>query len=160
MKSRWNIRGIKSAIIRLLAIYAAALGINYLWEMAQMPLYQNMPFDDISAYLICLRASFGDANITIIIFGIGLLLFKSWYWPKKLTILKAAYLVVSGGVTAIGIELIALNRGSWTYTQLMPLIPVLRIGLVPLVQLMILPYLSYLISIRTPAYTDREKATE
>jgi hypothetical protein len=148
----------KSVIIRLLVIYAVALGINYLWEMAQMPLYQEMRFDDIRAYLICLRASFGDANITIIIFVIGLLFFKSWYWPKKLTILKVAYLVFSGGGTAIVIELIALNRGSWTYTPLMPLIPVLRTGLVPFVQLMILPYFSYLISIRTPTCSKPRKS--
>jgi hypothetical protein len=55
----------ESVTIRLLVIYAVALGIDYLWGMAQMPLYEELRFDDIRTYLICLRTSFGDANITM-----------------------------------------------------------------------------------------------
>jgi len=157
-KLNWNTRQMKWVVVRLVVVYVISMSINYLWEMAQMPLYQDMRFDDLRAYLLCLRASFGDANITITIFTIGLLLFRSWYWPNKLTIPKLAYLVISGGGTAILIELVALNRGSWTYTPLMPVFPVFRTGLVPFLQLIILPYVSYLLSLQTPIYSKPRKS--
>jgi len=138
----------KSIIIRLLVIYGVAMGINFVWEMAQMPLYQEMPFDEIRSYFLCMRASFGDANITISIFVLGLLLFRDWNWPAKLTIPKLAYLIISGGGIAILIELSALKGDRWAYASVMPLLPVVKIGLIPLLQLIVLPLSSYYLSLK------------
>jgi hypothetical protein len=139
-------------MFRLLVIYSIALIVNYVWEMVQMPFYQDMPFNEVRSYLLCLRASFGDANVTISIFIMGLLLFRNWYWPVKLTIPKFAYLIISGGGIAILIELFAVKAGRWTYTSLMPLLPLVRVGLIPFAQLIILPYLSYMIACRTKIF--------
>jgi hypothetical protein len=107
----------KLAAVRLLVAYAIAMCINYVWEMAQMPLYQDMRFDKLRSYLLCLQASFGDANITIALFIMGLLLIRNWSWPAKLNIPKLAYLTISGGGIAVLIELLALKNGRWTYTS-------------------------------------------
>lgn len=146
----------KLAVVRLLVVYAIAMCINYVWEMAQMPLYQDMRFDKLRSYWLCLQASFGDANITIALFVMGLLLFRNWYWPAKLNIPKLAYITISGGGIAILIELLALKNGRWTYTSLMPLLPLVGVGLIPFLQLITLPYISYLLSLRTPAFHEKE----
>lgn len=152
--TRYN-RRMKSAVVRLLVVYAIAMSINYVWEMAQMPLYQDMRFNELHSYFLCLQASFGDANITIAIFVVGLLLFRNWSWPAKLNIPKFAYLTITGGGIAILIELLAMKIGRWTYTSLMPLLPSVGVGLIPLLQLMILPYVSYILSLRTQAFHEK-----
>ena len=134
---------------RFLLIYGIAFGINLIWEMLQMPFYEQMTFTDAGSYLMCLKASFGDANIVIAIYGLGLLLFRHWRWPLEMTPWKVIYLVAIGGITAILIEYSALREHRWIYSSLMPRLPMLKIGLIPLLQLIILPYLSYAIACRT-----------
>jgi hypothetical protein len=146
----------KSAVARLLVVYAVAMCINYVWEMAQMPLYQDMRLDELRSWLRCLQASFGDANITIAIFIMGLLLFRDWSWPAKLNIPKLAYITISGGGVAVLIDLFALKNGRWTYTSLMPLLPLVGVGLIPFLQLMLLPYVSYLLALRILAFPERK----
>jgi hypothetical protein len=142
-------------VIRLLVIYAAALSINYGWEMLQMPFYENMSFTDPDSYLQCLWASFGDANIVISLYGFGLLVFRDWRWPLSPSLCKFAYLIATGGGIAVLIELRALGAGRWSYSSLMPLIPLLRVGAVPFAQLIILPYLTYLLVCRTTLFRSR-----
>jgi hypothetical protein len=146
----------KSAVARLLVVYAVAMCINYVWEMVQMPLYQDMRLDELRSWLRCLQASFGDANITIAIFIMGLLLFRDWSWPAKLNIPKLAYITISGGGVAVLIDLFALKNGRWTYTSLMPLLPLVGVGLIPFLQLMLLPYVSYLLALRILAFPERK----
>jgi hypothetical protein len=131
-----------------LVTYAIAILINYVWEMVQMPLYQGMPFDQVRSYLLCFKAAIGDGNITLLIFLGGLLLFRDRRWPAGLTVWKAVYLVVTGCLVAVVIELLAVRQGRWTYSALMPLVPLLDIGLVPLLQLILLPYLSFCLSLK------------
>jgi hypothetical protein len=133
---------------RFLLVYAIAFGMNLIWEMLQMPFYQQMTFTDVGSYLMCLKASFGDANIVIAIYGLGVLFFHHWRWPVGMTPWKATYLIAIGGITAILIEHSALKGDRWSYSSLMPRLPVLEIGLIPFLQLIILPYLSYAIACR------------
>jgi hypothetical protein len=139
-------RSISLISIRLSLVYVLALVTNYVWEMLQMPLYEGMRFDDLSSYLNCLRAAFGDANISLAIFVLGRFLFGKWNWSQKLTFLKALYSGIIGAGIAIGIERQALVASRWTYTGLMLVIPRIEVGLVPVLQLMILPYLAFVIS--------------
>ena len=143
-----NLHGVVKSALRFVLIYGIALGLNYVWEMLQMPFYQQMTFTDVGSYLMCLKASFGDANIVIAIYGLGLLLFRHWRWPLGMTPWKATYLIATGGITAILIEHSALKGDRWSYSSLMPLLPLLGTGLIPFLQLIILPYLSYAIACR------------
>jgi hypothetical protein len=98
------------------------------------------------SYLNYLLAAFGDANISLAIFVLGRFLFGKWNWSQKLTFLKALYSGIIGAGIAIGIERQALVASRWTYTGLMLVIPRIEVGLVPVLQLMILPYLAFVIS--------------
>jgi len=77
---------------------------------------------------------------------LGRFLFGNWDWPRKITFVKAHYAAVLGAGVAIGIERYALVHDRWAYTTLMPVIPRIDVCVVPVLQLMILPYLAYVIS--------------
>jgi hypothetical protein len=65
-----------------------------------------------------------------------------------MTIRKVISLVLIGGVGAILGELRHLAAGSWSYSDAMPLLPYVEVGLSPVLQFMILPTLIfYLVSI-------------
>ena len=133
--SRDRIRG--AAILFVIAVV-----INYVWEMAQMPLYESMPFAEISSWLICLRASLGDGLIVMAIWGGGALLFRSSLWFLRRQPIPVLYLLFAGAVIAIGIELHALANGRWSYSPLMPVLPLLEVGVSPFLQLLLLPWIS------------------
>jgi hypothetical protein len=44
---------------------------------------------------------------------------------------------------AIGLEIFALQTGRWGYEDMMPIIPILNVGLSPTVQLGLLTYFSF-----------------
>jgi hypothetical protein len=55
-------------------------------------------------------------------------------------------LVVAGATGAILAEMLHLSTGSWRYLQRMPIVPVVKVGVPPVLQFMILPIFSYRIS--------------
>ena len=124
-------------------VFALALIFNYIWEMLQMPLYQDMQFGDPKAWMLCFKASVGDALFSIAVFSGGAMIFRTWDWVQRLTLLKVIFLFLTGTAAAISIEIAALERGRWAYTELMPLIPIVSVGLVPVLQLIILPWVSF-----------------
>lgn len=115
---------------KLILIFFTALATNMLWEFAQAPLYACFSDFQICMWL-CFRASFGDAFIVL---GIYLLL------RKNLSLFKVAIL---GILIAVLIELHALEVGRWAYTEAMPIIPFLKVGLTPVLQMALLPNLIF-----------------
>ena len=75
----------------LAVLFAVSVGVNYVWEMAQMPLYQDMPFDNLRSWLLCFRASLGDGVIILAIWALGFLIFRERYWfAQARSLLKEA----------------------------------------------------------------------
>jgi hypothetical protein len=116
--------------------------------MAQMPLYQNMPFDALSSWLICFRASLGDGVIVLAIWALGAAVYRRLDWFRPVRPGSLAILVLSGAAIAVAIEIHALATDRWAYSDLMPLVPVVEVGLSPFVQLLVLPLLSMKLAIR------------
>ncbi len=123
--------------------------------MLQVPFFRNTDFSDIRVRIICFEASIGNANIVLLIFLIGRLLFKSWYWSDRLNAFKSIYLCSIGGFIAIHIEMTALDANRWSYSEIMPTIPLLGVGIIPVMQLLILPYVSYKIADKIHSLTER-----
>jgi hypothetical protein len=126
----------------LMRLFLLAVGINFLWEMAQMPLYENMPFDDPMSWWLCFRASLGDGIIVLAIWAIGIALFRSRGWFAPLGGWNTLVLLLTGAVIATVIEIHALATGRWAYSGLMPTIPFVGVGVSPFIQLLLLPWLS------------------
>ncbi len=114
-----------------------------------MPLYQDMPFDNLRSWLLCFRASLGDGVIILAIWALGFLIFRERYWfapgPESSQGGRGArwaVLLAAGAIIAVAIEFHALGTDRWAYSSLMPLVPHAEVGLSPFVQLLLLPYLS------------------
>jgi hypothetical protein len=131
-------------------VYSVAVATNYVWEMAQMPFYVGMRFDDATTWLRCFLAALADGGFAMSIWLAGALVFRSWLWinaprraPGRWTLALGL-----GLAAAFGIELWALARHRWAYSPIMPLLPGLAVGVVPLLQMALLPPVSMLIARR------------
>ena len=107
-------------IVRLFIVSTA---VNYVWEMAQMPLYQDMSFAALSSWLLCFRASLGDGLIIVTIWALGAWLYKRIRWFRPLHLGTVLFLLASGALIAVAIELHALATQRWAYSELMPTVP-------------------------------------
>lgn len=123
-------------------LFLWAVAMNYIWEMLQMPFYEAMKFSDPKSWLICFRASLGDGVIVLTIWAIGFAVLRKTTWAENLNVRSILILLLSGSLIAIGIEFLALETGRWLYSELMPMVPIVNVGLIPFLQLLILPWVS------------------
>lgn len=113
-----------------------------------MPFFIGLKFSDPNAWKMCFFASISDAVIVVSILAIGRLFFGRFNWPDKLNTARVLFLGISGALIAICIEVLALKSGKWAYSHLMLMLPIINVGVLPILQMMLLPYLSYRIGIR------------
>ena len=73
-------------------------------------------------------------------------IYKNPFWVQYFTPTRILLLVVAGATGAILAEMLHLSTGSWRYSQRMPIVPVVKVGVSPVLQFMILPIFSYRIS--------------
>lgn len=92
------------------------------------------------ATLICLKASFGDVGIAIASFAAGAWWDKTWKWFVMPSSAALTLYVATGVLITIAFEWYAVYwAGRWSYSELMPVVPLLRVGLAPLAQWIVLP---------------------
>ena len=119
-------------------VFVVAVLVNYLWELAQAPLFGDLNLENV--WLHCLVASLGDGLIVLLILVIGWCVHRRLDWFFKPGIYGYLVMVVSGLIIAILIEWIAVHVvRRWSYTSAMPLLPFLDIGIVPIAQMLLLP---------------------
>ena len=120
--------------------YVAALSflLNLVWENLHSFLYAHYEGGPLSEYIL-LRATFGDMVIITLCAAFFL------YIPGLRTRL---WLMLPLGVgIAVIIERLALPLQHWGYTQYMPIIPYLGVGLTPTLQLALLGYCVFLVAL-------------
>ena len=122
-----------------------ALLLNLIWEMVQMPLYKGSSYS-IEQIAFCTLASVADALMVLLLyFGVAFI-FRSPLWIQHLKWQQIAIVILIGGTGAVLAEMRHLSLGSWAYDNSMPLIPVVNVGIAPVLQFMILPLLIYFLS--------------
>ena len=124
-----------------------ALLLNFAWEMLQMPLYKNMELNLKSA-IFCGIASITDGVMVVLLYYSFALVYKETFWIQKLNGLRIFALMMAGGTGAVLAEIRHLSSGNWSYTEAMPLVPVINVGLSPVLQFMLLPTIIYYLSFR------------
>jgi hypothetical protein len=139
-----DLRGKKFAWAMLIM---ASIGFlfNFLWEIAQMSLYQGTSQFWQNA-LVCLAASFVDDLLILLLYGVLAAVRKDIKWIMRISSGDVLLLILLGSIEAMVIELWALSTGRWQYTQAMPLLPFIHVGLVPVLQMIILPIATFYIS--------------
>ena len=136
-----------SAIVRMPAIiFLVAVFINYPWELAQAPLYAG--FDNLStAWWHCFVASLGDGVLVLLIFAIGALVSRKQTWFERPGAKGYVLMLMSGAFIGILVEWIAVHVAQrWAYAASMPLVPGLAIGVVPVMQMLVLPPLIFYVA--------------
>ena len=129
----------------IVMITIVAFVLNFSWELMQMPLYDNSSFI-INHITFCALGSGADAIMVLLIyFGLAVI-FKNPLWIYPLKWQRVVLVILIGGIGAILSEIRHLSLGNWAYSDLMPLIPVLNVGLSPVLQFMILPTFIYIVS--------------
>ena len=137
-RSRWRQLGTTVAVVFVVAV----LG-NYLWELAQAPLYRGME-SFRAAWWHCFVASLGDGLMVLgIVAGGGVILRRpAWFLhPGAQGIIVMLMMGLVLGVTVEWVAVHVLQR--WAYTARMPRVPGLDVGLVPVAQMLILPRLIF-----------------
>lgn len=134
-------------------IFCIASIVNYPWEVGQIVFY-DFSGGVLDAAVHCFIPSLGDGVIVLIIYLAGLLVFRRLDWVDKPGVTNYVVLLVTGFMVAIVVEwlgMVVLNR--WKYNPLMPVLPYLNLGLLPILQMLLLPPLIFTLVAR---WTNRQ----
>lgn len=118
-----------------------AIPIQLLWEIAQLPLFTIWHESDWSYILYALiHCTIGDLLILLIAFWLVSLLNKSRFWFSSPSLLNITLFTLSGLGYTIYSEIINTRiKDSWSYTDLMPIVPIIEIGGMPFLQWLLIP---------------------
>jgi len=115
---------------KLILVYALAFIANWIWEILHSILYLNYKGGLITNFIL-FRAAFVDAFIVLVLVFIS----------QKSGKYKTFFILAGGFIIAIVIEIWGLKTGRWEYNSLMPIIPIIKTGLTPTIQLVITAYI-------------------
>ena len=135
--------------------------LNLVWEFAQVPLYRDLPSSGHWASIkLCARATLGDAVIAVVAFWVVAAVVASRRWITAPSVLQVACFVGIGLGIATTLEWMAIHvQARWAYGTSMPMVPVLRVGLTPVLQWVIVPPLVVWFVKRQLAGTRQKEVT-
>ena len=128
----------------IIGIALIAFSFNFIWELAQGPLYEGFEYDWQHISFCALASIAYMLMVLILLFGFGLL-YRNVFWIDDLTPKQILVLVTIGTIGAILGEIWHTSRGDWNYAEAMPILPWVNLGLSPLLQFAVLPYLIFVI---------------
>ena len=136
--------------LRPIIVYlATVIPGHFFWEAAQLPLYtlwqSGTRREILSAVLHCTA---GDALIAGAALGAALGAARLAGWPFFGFRMTAAAILAGIAYTDFSEWLNVENRRSWAYTATMPVVPVLGVGLAPLLQWIIVPPIAFAVASR------------
>ena len=124
----------------LLIVVAGTL----VWEVLQLPLYTVWQEPVSKMAFAVAHCTAGDALIALDALMIALLIAGASPWPKERFATVAALTIVFGIVYTVFSERLNVSvRQSWTYSEWMPVVPLLDVGLSPLMQWIVVPLLGF-----------------
>lgn len=120
-------------IRQLVYIFIIAFVLNFVWEQFHSLLYVHYKGGLITEYILFRAALFDATIITILAYPfLKFTVFKDKLW--LLALIAVVY--------AIGLEMWAIGIGQWAYKDSMPIIPIIKTGLTPTIQLGLLAYIA------------------
>ncbi len=130
----------KPSLLSLLGtLFGTAAILNYPWELSHLLLSGWYDTTWTAVIFASFRAALGDGLLILALYGMGCALFKNKEWILESGLLGYAFLAFSGMAVAVGIEWQTMVWSRWAPNTLMPLVPVVGVGLFPVLQLMVLP---------------------
>lgn len=84
-----------------------------------------------------------DGLITVALYLLVGMLVKNAGWGKRFSQRRLAFLIVLGFLWAVGVEYYATEVARrWAYASSMPMIPIINVGVAPILQMVIIPFFS------------------
>ena len=149
--------------LAVLRRYLAYAGVgNLLWEIVHLPLYTIWTSGSVSERAFAaLHCAIGDILIALATVMLALFVVGSSNWPAQgrgsvlvLTILFGV------GYTIFSESLNIDVRAAWAYSDLMPVIPVVGVGLSPVLQWLVIPFAAYSLALRRRAPITKRGAAD
>lgn len=126
------------------ATVVSGFALNEIWEMAQMSFYvQTAGHSWRSTVGLCTRAALGDVGIILGIYAVSSLATGDPGWGLRGRWNNYVTAALLGLAYAALVEHAALAAGRWSYTESMPVVSMLDAGLWPLLQMTLLPPLTF-----------------
>ena len=142
-------------VYALPAYLGASIAAHLMWEVLQLPLYTiwTTATREQLAFAL-LHCTAGDTIIAGLSLLAALTLFGFSAWPSaNATRVYCATLVLGAGYTVFSEWLNTGVRGTWAYSDLMPVVPLLGTGIAPLLQWLVVPTLAFWFAFhRIPLY--------
>jgi hypothetical protein len=136
----------KSFFKRLIArIALLAFILNFIWELAQGPLYEGYVYD-FQHISFCALASVADVLMVLLLYQGFASILKEPLWIERITWGRVLTLMSVGALGAILAEIRHTWEGNWAYAESMPLLPFVNVGFSPVLQFTLLPALIYWLS--------------
>lgn len=129
------------AVQEALRILVVAFLLNWLWEATHAAAYVESTGPFLYRLRHCLPMAGTDALWTLALWIVVTVLMQR---PDQAR--RFATLAVLGAASAVAVERVALVAGRWSYNTLMPVLPVLDIGVWPVLQMIAVPVVSVWLS--------------
>jgi hypothetical protein len=124
-------------VVQALRILVVAFFLNWIWEATHAAAYVESTGPFLYRLRHCLPMAGTDALWTLALWtsvaGAIQRPDSAWRLPTVAAI---------GAVSAVAVERVALADGRWTYNALMPIVPIVDVGLWPVAQMTILPVIT------------------
>jgi len=115
--------------------------LNFPWEFWQLPFFASTSThlrpEEIAS---CTLATLGDSVIALVAYWAVAGWARSRAWVLRPTLARLAAFVTVGVVITVVVERLATGVFErWAYAESMPVVPILRVGLLPLLQWVVVP---------------------
>jgi len=121
-----------------IAFASLAVVLHWAWETAHGPAYVETNLQLAQRVWHCFPMAVLDTAWSGAIVLLAIAAARDLRRPSSMWLIAAA----AGAVTAVAVERFALETGRWTYNELMPIVPLVNVGLWPLAQMLVLPPLT------------------
>jgi len=124
--------------VHIAAVSTCAFTLHLAWELLQCEVFfVHGSYDSSMAAMV--KASVGDVILTWILYVIVAVVSRRWRWAVgPWSGRQIATLLVASTALAADVEVRGLLAERWSYSDLMPIVPFLGVGVVPVVQLLVL----------------------
>ena len=137
---------IRHAVTQASSLLVAAFLLNWPWEAVHAAAYVESTGSLLYRFRHCLPMAGTDALWTLALWLVSAGLVSRADGRRWRLGVVAAF----GFVTAVVVEHVALAQERWTYNDLMPVVPIVDVGLWPVAQMTLLPMLAtWLVTRRT-----------
>jgi len=143
--------------LRGLKVYlTVAATANLAWEILQLPLYTIWTTGTAREIIFAvIHCTGGDVLIALSALTLALIAVGTRSWPaeghKRVLFVT---IVLGVGYTIFSEWLNIVVRASWAYSSLMPVVPIIKTGLSPLLQWIIIPIISLALARRAAVEND------